>query len=296
MTRAQSAPRPPPPRIIIPPPRSGATTKLANSLAVAFAASRSRSLHRRRVLSVAMPPVPSSRPAAASARGHRAVSAAAPSTPSTPSAQTIIPRKKQKVAIIGFDALASILTELLLSDQRKKGVQPKGAFAVRSATKHLLTSFTNSIAEAKKPSPTITPSPSLNHRSTRSSSAPTDPADPSARLFKQSVVVSKDAVGGDACLTPISSTNRGMKRLKYAQIVRLRNQDEFTIVVPPIDRRQSQAAQKFRRLFLQDVKKTMLDGTSLRTAHARDAAFADAIQEFHSNGRESHTLNSTYGS
>ena len=70
-----------------------------------------------------------------------------------------------------------------------------------------------------------------------------------------------------------------MKRLKYAQVVRLRNQDEFTIVVPPVDKRQSLVAQKFRRLFLQDVKKAMLDGMAFRTAHDRDAKFAEAIQE-----------------
>ena len=45
-----------------------------------------------------------------------------------------------------------------------------------------------------------------------------------------------------------------MKRLKYPDILRLRADDEFTIVIPPIHRRQSKLANNSRKLILQELK------------------------------------------
>lgn len=68
-----------------------------------------------------------------------------------------------------------------------------------------------------------------------------------------------------------------MKRLKYAQVLRLRNSDEVTIVVPEADRRHSILARKFWKLFLSDVRKSILDGLSHLTPDKREDIYVDHL-------------------
>ena len=63
---------------------------------------------------------------------------------------------------------------------------------------------------------------------------------------------------------PISSTNRGMKRLEPSAIVNLRVGDDITIVVPPINRREPNTA-KVARVATINLFKRIITANFLKT-------------------------------
>ena len=56
----------------------------------------------------------------------------------------------------------------------------------------------------------------------------------------------------------VSSLNRGMRRLKYPDIVRMAKGQEFTLVVPHLDRKQCEDAVISRKELLNEFRRTVV--------------------------------------
>ena len=67
--------------------------------------------------------------------------------------------------------------------------------------------------------------------------------------------------------------------MKYPQVLRLRDSDEFTVVVPCVDLWQSKSAQKYRGQLLTDIKKAILDAVSNLPSKYREKFFAEELSK-----------------
>ena len=185
----------------------------------------------------------------------------------------------------GLEAVAASLTTLFYAEQPQKPSTSKGAAS--TGHKQLKTTFRGSLKGVKKSSPhtvatsssppgataaaIATPSTPGSTRSTRSSSIQRNvnastPLSSSSVAFGNAVTPTyNDAchlvtpTNDDACrLVPISTTNHGFKRLNYQQIVRLCIEDEFSLVVPPNDPKQSKTANMARKATLAKIRNIIL--------------------------------------
>ena len=206
--------------------------------------------------------------------------------PRTPSQNDIaaVPKTKSKKDVEGFDAAAEILSQRFYAQIINKKSTPSAAGAANNAFKELKTTFTASLKPSKsKPppatisqpttisqsqsaenennsSPSIlrraiaTPSTTRSSRSTSSSLASASPLD----------VHNFDPNPHDdgTVYTPVSSVNRGMQRIKFPKILRLRVGNSFTLVIPPIDRKEPKEAVKYRKLIHVEFRRVLLARTS----------------------------------
>ena len=157
--------------------------------------------------------------------------------------------KKAKPIVEGFDVVASIINTLFYAQLPAKHKQPTGKNTSSTAFRHLSTISTESINRLKKNAPYSTSSTPASHLSRIAITTPlpsttyisaTQPGTTrfSNRLCGHAPVCPQVHTDldcnnrNDACTTSVSSTNRGMKRLKIPAILCLRKGDEFTCVIP----------------------------------------------------------------
>lgn len=169
-------------------------------------------------------------------------------------------KTKSKKGAEGFDAAADILTQRFFAQIIKKKSAPSAAGAANNAFKELRTTFTASLKPSKiKPSPVTTiTQPTIISQSQSTEDNNNSPSIPCRAIATPFTTRSSHSTSSSLATaspfdfhdvdpnpyddgtvyTPVSSVNRGMQRIKYPKILRLRVGNSFTLVIPPTDRKE----------------------------------------------------------
>ena len=203
----------------------------------------------------------------------------------------------------GFDGVAALLTERFQAARASKpkvgSKRPKDVAnaALSTALKRLKTNFQAPLNGA---SPGGTPSASSS-AAVSSSTAPEElaaatrarrsvvtPSPRSSRVLRSSPPVNRDAIAmaqmapfdndddnAKECSRPISHTGQGMRRVRFIDIVQLRVEDEFTVVIPPVDRFDSAEASKHRAQVDSLFRRIFLEGRGRLSAEEKEAIWEE---------------------
>ena len=178
--------------------------------------------------------------------------------------------------VTGFDAVAAILSTTFYDCLPGSEKLTKGTAIghVNTAQRHLKSSFAKSVKPCKKTNSPV-PDPLAHQTSARTTNVATRSSvdsGPSSRVDStvKSFLFPGDGAS-DECSNPdeqrlrVTTTFRGLRRLKYHEVLRLRPGDRFTCVVPPIldykvsaDTRKHrvEAMALFRRIIIRSVRRT----------------------------------------
>ena len=181
------------------------------------------------------------------------------------------PKKKAKKAKIGFDCMAERLDTIFHSLLPTKPATATTNGHINTAHRRLQSSFSSSmkgrIAPTTATPRSVSPMPSTGRSiSTRSSAPPS--AERNARspsLLPPPLEEGDDrgTVGRhDGVALIRSSTNHGMKRLKNAQILRLMQHDELTLVIPPTDYKQPKSSIQPRKNLMHEFCRVILSASA----------------------------------
>ena len=170
-------------------------------------------------------------------------------------------RMKPTKEITGFTLLAEAMAELFRTLRPKASAPPTARGMLSIAQKQLSSNFQANARgqRAANPpvnNPTTSPTsaavavdapPTNVSSSTRFTRSSIEPSSDAARYLVSPVALyshSDDEIGRNN--VPLSSQNRGMKRLEPEAIVNLRVSDDIIIVVPPVNRREPKEAKAAR--------------------------------------------------
>jgi hypothetical protein len=171
---------------------------------------------------------------------------------------------------LGFDVVAKHLTDHFHTAFNTKAEKCRGVNS--HAHKHLISSFTASLkgvkASVSSAVSTITPSTSIrqSRRSSTSSISTTTPISfPSLVDYAADDSVTLDQPHFlDQRLIPVSSNLLPPKRLRIAEILRLRVNDEFILFVPP-ENKNNPAEMRSTREYILDRMQRMITQTFAKT-------------------------------
>ena len=199
-----------------------------------------------------------------------------------------MPRKKPPKVTTGLTLLAASMAVLFRTLRSKAAAPPTGQGMVNIAHKQLTCNFQVNTqgkkrvaisphATAYDPNPTTSPTSATSviaiaahstldaassDRITRSS-IPSPSPTPYASCDRPSPVAlfsladDDDDINGDGPVgssVPLSSINRGMKRLESEAIVHLRIGDDITIAVPPINQKGADCGKEGKRIHSQFIR------------------------------------------
>ena len=165
------------------------------------------------------------------------------------------PSKRAKKGSTGLNGMAKLLSEIQYDYHRLKPMPVTPIGNIKTAAKHLKTTFTGSTKGTKKsklrasngadstsqlnsPGRGVSITPPAHH-----DAAPESNARSSSRIARYSRNSASSSVRAatdvatrlDTVHVNLSSTNHGTKKLTIREILSMRRTDQFMLVVPPID-------------------------------------------------------------